>query len=132
LCAARLEYPINGKGRGDAFELVGAEIVAHEVALDNMIHYSTDDDCIRCGKTFKPRRNIGGFAEREVFMPTSPAYLPDDNGSGMDANADSKLNCLFSFQTHIQLFYCHDNVETGPHCTLNIVLMCLWVAKIDE
>jgi hypothetical protein len=127
-----LAYAINGKGRGDASEVVGAESVAHEVALDNVIHDSTDDDCIRRGEVCKSRCNTGGFTECELFMPTPAAYFPYDNGSGMDANADGKLDRLFSLQTRVQLFHRRDNAETCPHCPLHIVFKGPRIAKVDE
>ena len=65
-------------------------------------------------------------------MPTPTTYLPYNNRSSMDANADGKLDPLFSFQTRVQLSHRRDNAETCPHCPLDIVFMGLRIAKVAE
>jgi hypothetical protein len=65
-----------------------------------------------------------------VSLPT--AHLPHDHQTGMDAYAHGELNVLLLLQPDIELSHRLQHRQAGVDRPLCVVLVRLWVAKVDQ
>ena len=69
----------------DPVERVGPQVFQGKGALHQPCRHGADDHRIGRSEGLEPRRDVGRFPERQVFMPPTPTHLPHDDGAGVDA-----------------------------------------------
>ncbi len=92
-----------------------------------------DDDLVRLRQCLQTRRQVRRLADDRGLRCGSFADLvADDHRSGGDADPHRELDPGRPADCGIQLRHRIDDVETGPHRPLGLVLMGARVAEIDE
>ena len=90
------------EGRGNAFERLGPQIVADEIALDQPLGRRADDDGIGGGQPLEAGRNIRGVSQRELFLPSPAPHLPHHGDAGVDPHAEREGDRLPLCQATIE------------------------------
>ena len=112
---------------GDAFEVLGSEVVKLEEIAKESSRAVGDDDRIRRGDTLQARRQIGRLAHDPTFLSLPGA---DDvaNHDQTRRDADADLERLLD----AKLAHRFDERQSRPHRALGIVLVGLRIAKIHQ
>ena len=93
---------IDLEGRGHAFERLGPELVAGEIALDQALRRRADDDGIGRGQPLEAGRNIRRLSQGELFLPPAATHLPHHDQPGVDPHADRQADPLPLSQAAIE------------------------------
>ena len=92
----------------------------------------TDHQGIGRREALQARRQVGGLAERQLFLPGATAYLPHHHEPGMDAQAHGQLHPPLLRQAGIELPQGLDHPQPGPHGPLGVIFVRQRVAEVDE
>ena len=75
---------------------------------------------------------VGGLAERQLFLPGAAAHLPHHHQPGMDPQAHGQLHPPLLRQAGIELAQGLHHPQPGPHRPLGVIFVRQGIAKVDQ
>src|SRR6266446_3368670 len=73
------EHLVYVHGLSDATQCLCPQVLTLEIALDQSIRHSTDDNRIRLRQPLDARTNVGNLAKCQVFIPPCSTHLPHNH-----------------------------------------------------
>ena len=75
---------------------------------------------------------VGGLAERQLFLPRAAPHVTHHHQPGMDAQAHGQVHPPLLRQAGIELAQGLHDPQPGPHRPLGVIFVGQGVAKVDE
>jgi len=101
-------------------------LLPEEISFNQPGRSRTDDHHPWLGQILEPCCNRQGFSNRERLVPAT-TNLADDHWASMDSKAHGETSLSRNYGPILERF---DHTKPSTNAALDLVFVCLWVAKI--
>jgi hypothetical protein len=129
---ALIQHLIDLQWLGEALEEWSAERLAGKEAAKQLQGRGTDHQGIGRCEPLQAGGEVGGLAERQLFLPGTSPHLTHDHQPGMDPQAYGQVHAPLLRQARIELAQGLHDPQPGPPGPLGVILMRQGVAEVDE
>jgi hypothetical protein len=106
------------------------QVLADEVALNELLGCGADCDRIRFRNTLDPERNVRRLPQRQMFLADTLTDLAHHHQPRMYADAYRETNTFFLLQTALEPSHGIENAQSGVDGPLRVILMRLRPAEV--
>ena len=128
----RAEHVVEAHGPGDATQRLCSQVLAGKIALDQAIGRTTDHQRIGRSQSCNARSNVGHFSQGQLFLASCSAHFTDNHQSSMDAHMNGELDTFILLQTGIEVSHGIEDTQARSYCSLGIIFVCHWIAKVHQ
>jgi hypothetical protein len=129
----RPQDPVHHDGPRDALEVLGAERLGDDVALDQGAGVVGDQDRLRSCDRLQPGGDVRRLADDRHPLPRLPhPHLAGDHDAGVDADAHPQRDPMGVAQPAVELLQLLEQGQPGVHGALGAVLTGLGIAEVDD
>src|SRR5262245_40021953 len=131
-CFTFLEDAVHVDGRSHTSERLSSQVLTIKIALYQPRCGITDHQGIGDRQPLDPGSDIGGLTQRQLFLTSCTAHVPNHDQPCMDTNTDGKFAPFGLWQTLMQVSHGIEDTQARAYRSLGVIFVGHGIAKIHQ